>query len=77
MSDSNAATQIVNEAYKVQKRIQELENQIDWILEGVSMIADGEATNVKEFAEHIIRSSKHITSCAASIASALPPPKPI
>lgn len=62
---------LIRAAQYAEKRIKELEGHLDWVVEGLSMIEDGEASNPKEFARNMIRVSAHLSDFAMKTSIAL------
>lgn len=64
-------------AMEADKRIKQLEEHLDWVIEGLSMIEDGEAKDPKDFARNMIRVSAHLSDYAMKTSISLPAiPKP-
>jgi len=60
-------------AQAAENRIKQLEEHLDWVVEGLSMIGDGEASDPKEFARNMIRVSAHLSDYALKTSLALTP----
>lgn len=64
-------TELVKKAQEASIKITELENHLDWMIEGLSMIEDGEAADPKDFARNMIRVSAHLSDFAMKTSLAL------
>lgn len=71
--DETAST-LVSEAQKADRRIRTLESHMDWLVEGLSMIEDGETPDPRAFSRHMIRATAHLTDFAKRTADGIGAP---